>query len=146
MKTIGLCMIVKNEAAIIRQCLASARPLVDYVLVVDTGSTDGTRDIVRDFLAAHRLDGAVIEEPWRDFAYNRTFALQRLREVPEIDYAMIVDADDQVMPGDGFDPAGMKAGMACDLFDVEIRHADVIHFRPRLCSNRLPFSYQGVVR
>jgi hypothetical protein len=40
-KTIGLCMIVKDEAHVILKCLESVRPLVDYVLVVDTGSTTG---------------------------------------------------------------------------------------------------------
>ncbi|MGC1890073.1 MAG: glycosyltransferase, partial [Stellaceae bacterium] len=85
--TIGLCMIVKDEAELIRRCLASALPLVDYILVVDTGSTDGTQQVVRDFIDEHGVRGQVIDEPWRDFAYNRSFALQRLREVADIDYA-----------------------------------------------------------
>src|ERR1700693_5535127 len=92
--TVGLCMIVKNEANLIRRCLASALPLADYILVVDTGLTDGTQQIVRDFLDEHGVRGAVIDEPWRDFAYNRSFALQQLREVADIDYALILDADD----------------------------------------------------
>ncbi len=50
MTTIGLCMIVKNEAGIIEQCLDDARPVVDYVLIEDTGSTDGTQDVVRRYL------------------------------------------------------------------------------------------------
>ena len=96
-RKIGLCMIVKNEAKVIRQCLTSVLPLVDYILVVDTGSTDGTQQIIRDFLTEHNVKGAVIDEPWRDFAYNRSFALERLREVEDIDYAMIIDADDIVV-------------------------------------------------
>src|SRR5271165_5450892 len=102
-KTIGLCMIVKNETKIIRRCLQSTLPLVDYILVVDTGSTDGTQQIIRDFLTEHKVKGEVIEEPWRDFAYNRSFALARLREVEGVDYAMIIDADDTLEIDAGFD-------------------------------------------
>ena len=53
-RTIGLCMIVKNEAHVILRCLDSVRPLVDYVLIEDTGSTDGTQQIVMDWLVAGR--------------------------------------------------------------------------------------------
>src|SRR5215813_6680732 len=73
-KSIGVCMIVKNETKVIRHCLESTLPLVDYILVVDTGSTDGTQQMIRDFLAEHNVKGAIIDEPWRDFAYNRSFA------------------------------------------------------------------------
>jgi glycosyltransferase involved in cell wall biosynthesis len=52
MKTIALCMIVKDEASIIRRCLEQVRPLIDYVLIVDTGSVDGTQLVIRDFLQA----------------------------------------------------------------------------------------------
>ncbi len=87
------------------QCLTSVLPLVDYILVVDTGSTDGTQQMIRDFLTEHDVKGAVIDEPWRDFAYNRSFALERLREVEDVDYAMIIDADDTLELDAGFDPA-----------------------------------------
>ena len=145
MKTIGLCMIVRNEARLIRQCLTSALPLVDYVLVVDTGSEDGTQQIIRDFLAEHDVPGAVIDEPWRDFAYNRTFALDRLREVEDIDYALIIDADDIVVLDAGFDPRAFKTRMGHDLYDVQVLHGGMSHFRAQICRNRLPFSFKGVV-
>jgi GR25 family glycosyltransferase involved in LPS biosynthesis/glycosyltransferase involved in cell wall biosynthesis len=144
-KTIGLCMIVKNESKIIGKCLMSALPLIDYILVVDTGSDDGTQQIIRDFLAKFGIRGAVLEEPWRDFAYNRTFALRRLREVENIDYAMIVDADDLVVLDTGFDPMAFKAQMEHDLYDVQVIHGGISHFRPHICSNRQAFSYKGVL-
>src|SRR5690242_484513 len=91
-KTIGLCMIVKDEAAVIERCLDSVRPLIDYALIEDTGSTDGTQEIVRAYLRRHGIAGEVIEEPWRDFAYNRTHVMARLRDRVSIDYALIMDA------------------------------------------------------
>src|SRR6516164_2589396 len=120
MKTIGLSMIVKDEAHVILKCLESVRPLVDYVLVVDTGSTDGTQQIVRDYLSHEKLAGIVVEEPWQNFAYNRTFALQALRKTPKVDYVRIIDADDQLELDDGFDPITFKAEINNALYDVEI--------------------------
>lgn len=145
MSTIGLCMIVKNEAKVILQCLASALPIVDYVLVIDTGSEDGTQDLIRTFLTTHNVNGAVIDEPWRDFAYNRTFALERLREVETVDYAMIIDADDVVVQDAGFDPNAFKSKMDHDLYDVEVSHGGISFYRPQICRNRLPFSFKGVL-
>ena len=97
MPTIGLCMIVKNEAAIVTRCIESTRRLVDYVLIVDTGSTDGTQELIRSFPRETDLQGVVVEQPWQDFAFNRTSALAKLREHQEIDYALIMDADDLVV-------------------------------------------------
>ena len=45
-QTICLNMIVRNEAPVIRRCLVSLLPIIDYWVVVDTGSTDGTQDVV----------------------------------------------------------------------------------------------------
>jgi len=144
-KTIGLCMIVKNESKLIRRCLASILPLIDYILVVDTGSTDGTQQVIRDFLAEKKIEGAVIDEPWRDFAYNRSFALAKLREVASVDYAMIIDADDTLEIDVGFDFTAFKAQMSADLYDVPVRHGSLAHHRSQLFSNRLPFLYKGVL-
>ena len=144
-KTIGLCMIVKNEAKVILRCLDSVRPLLDFVLIEDTGSTDGTQTIIRDWLDRVGLPGVVIDEPWRDFAYNRTDALAKLREHPEIDYAFMIDADDRIEIDAGFDVAAFKADMTADFYDVEIRHGPIRHHRPQIYRNLLNFSYRGVV-
>ena len=48
-QTLCLGMIVKNEAAIIRECLDSVTSLIDYWIICDTGSTDGTQELVRNY-------------------------------------------------------------------------------------------------
>ena len=45
---ISLCMIVKNESRVLRDCLESAKPFFNQIVVLDTGSTDGTQDIARE--------------------------------------------------------------------------------------------------
>jgi hypothetical protein len=145
MKTIGLCMIVKNEAPIILRCLESVRPLVDYVSIDDTGSTDGTQAVIREWLDREGVPGEVVDEPWRDFAHNRSLALARLRERRDIDYAFVMDADDLLRIEPGFDPAAFKAGMAADLYDITLRAGSIEYRRGCICGNRLPFKYVGVV-
>lgn len=49
MITISLCMIVKNEESRLRRCLDSVADLVDEIVIVDTGSTDKTRDIALEY-------------------------------------------------------------------------------------------------
>jgi glycosyltransferase involved in cell wall biosynthesis len=145
MNTIGLCMIVKNESKVILRCLESVRPIVDYVLVEDTGSTDGTQQIIADWLRRKNLPGMVIEEPWRDFAYNRSHVLAKLRNVEHVDYVLIIDADDQLVIEESFDPARFKSAMRDDLYDIQIRHAGSRFSRPQICSNRKEFSFKAVL-
>jgi hypothetical protein len=145
MPTIGLCMIVKDEARVIARCIESARRLIDFVLIVDTGSTDGTQDAIRACLRETGLPGEVIDEPWQDFATNRSSALTRLRAHKNIDYALINDADDQIIFDEEFDAAAFKARMTTDLYDVEIRHGNIKYHRPQILRNRLPFCYRGVL-
>lgn len=85
-----LSMIVKNETAVIERCLDSVRPCIGAWAIVDTGSTDGTQQRVRDRL--RDLPGELIERPWVDFATNRNQALELARR--HGDYALIIDADE----------------------------------------------------
>ena len=144
-KRIGLCMIVKDEAKVIERCLMSVARLCDYMLLVDTGSTDQTQAIVRRYLDDARIEGDVIEEPWRDFAYNRAFALARLRERTDIDYALVIDADEVLIYEPEFDAAGFKADLTLNLYDIYTRYNGIEYLRPQLFSNRLEFTYRGVL-
>ena len=91
------------------------------------------------------LPGEVYDEPWRDFAYNRSHALARLRENKGIDYALIIDADDQLVVEAGFDVAVFKGSLSQDLYYVPLRHGLVQYHVQRLCSNKLDFRYRGVL-
>ena len=85
--TVSLCMIVRNEEANLGACLESVRGLVDEMVVVDTGSTDRTKEIARDFGAI------VVDFPWVDsFAAARNVSLEHATS----DYAYWMDADDRL--------------------------------------------------
>lgn len=89
-QTVCLNMIVRNEAPIIERCLRSVENFVDHWVIVDTGSTDGTQQIVRQCL--RHLPGVLIERPWVDFAHNRTEALTYAQG--RSDYILVIDADE----------------------------------------------------
>jgi glycosyltransferase involved in cell wall biosynthesis len=144
-KTIGLCMIVKNESKLILRCLESVRRIMDYVLVEDTGSTDGTQATIREWLVRVGMNGEVYEEPWRDFGYNRTHALARLHKNKSIDYVLIIDADDYIEYQANFDVAAFKKGLTRELHEVEVRHGALCYQRPQICNNRRDFVYRGVL-
>lgn len=95
---ICLSMIVKNEAHVIERCLRSVRPYIDSWAIADTGSTDGTQDLVRGLLGD--LPGELVERPWVDFAHNRNEALALAAEYG--DYALPIDADDVFEADSGF--------------------------------------------
>ncbi len=84
---ISLCMIVRDEEAVLGRCLASVQGLVDEMIVVDTGSTDGTVHIARGFGAG------VYTHPWEDdFSTHRNQAVEYARG----DWILIMDADEVV--------------------------------------------------
>lgn len=87
MSTISLCMIVKNEEDVLNRCLSSAVLLVDEIIVVDTGSTDATKEIAKAFT------DMVYDFVWiDDFAAARNFAFSKARG----EYVMWLDADDVI--------------------------------------------------
>ena len=55
---LNLVMIVKNEERTLEKCLRAAKPLVDHMIIADTGSDDATREI------ASRMGAQVLEFPW----------------------------------------------------------------------------------
>jgi tetratricopeptide (TPR) repeat protein len=87
--TLSLCMIVRNEEEMLPRCLAAAAPLVDEIVVVDTGSTDATIEIARSFGAR------VIEREWTgSFAEARNASF----EAATGDWLIYLDADEVLEP------------------------------------------------
>lgn len=134
---ICLAMIVKNEASVIARCLASVRPLIDHWIIVDTGSSDGTQEIIRETLSD--IPGELHERAWVNFAHNRTESL--LLAKPHGDYTLIIDADDVLEWQAGFKLPALVA----DSYTIEIRNKTRTYRRTQLIRNALPWRYEGVL-
>jgi hypothetical protein len=72
-------MIVKNEAHIIASTLENICNYIplDYWVIVDTGSTDDTKQIIRDFFESKNIKGELHETEWKNFGFNRSDALSK---------------------------------------------------------------------
>lgn len=85
MITISLCMIVKNEERVLARCLDSVADLMDEIIIVDTGSSDKTKEI------AARYTDKIYDFEWvQDFAAARNFAFSKA----EMEYIYSADADE----------------------------------------------------
>ncbi|WHE06984.1 glycosyltransferase family 2 protein [Thermoanaerobacterium thermosaccharolyticum] len=89
--TISLCMIVKNEKLTLDRCLTSIKDAVDEIIIVDTGSTDSTKNI------AKKYTNKIFDFKWiDDFSAARNFSFGKAT----MDYILWLDADDYVEPED----------------------------------------------
>ncbi len=87
MPEISLCIIVKDEADYLAGCLESAKDVVDEIIVVDTGSTDNTKEIARQFGAK------IFDFTWvNDFSAARNFSLSKATK----DWILYLDADERL--------------------------------------------------
>lgn len=136
--TICLSMIVKDEAHVIERCLNAVAPFIDTWAIVDTGSTDGTMDVIRRVM--RDVPGELAERPWRDFGHNRTEALELARSRAE--YALVIDADEVWEAPDGFTfPADLGDAM-------QIQHVTpggTSFYLTTLMRLALPWRYTGVL-
>ena len=143
-KTVGLCLSARNAKQVILRCLESVRPFVDYVLVEDGGSIDGTQAAVREWLIRTDLPGMIYEAPYRDLAHNCSRALARLRENDSVDYALLMDAGDQLVIEDPFDITSFKEGLFEDFYGVLVNDGLILYQANLICRNKLEFRYRDV--
>lgn len=85
MITISLCMIVKNEEAVLNRCLTSIADIMDEIIIIDTGSTDRTKEI------AGRFTDKIYDFPWTgNFSDARNFSFSKAT----MEYIYCADADE----------------------------------------------------
>ena len=143
-KTVNLCMIVKNEAHVIERCLSSVLPVIDYWVIVDTGSTDGTQQKIKDFFDRNGIPGELHESEWKDFGTNRSEALEYAQKTDH-DYSLMIDADEILVFEPGFDPIKFKESLTADLYNIFAQFGQTRYHRPQMTSNKKKFYYRGVL-
>lgn len=136
-QTICLNMIVKNESAVIERCLKTVKPLIDYWVIVDTGSTDGTQKIIKEYLKD--IPGELHERPWENFAYNRNEALELAKD--KADYILRIDADEQLIFSDDFALPYLDK----DFYYILTEHSGSNYYRNQLFNNALNWRWVGVL-
>jgi hypothetical protein len=135
---ICLNMIVRNEAHIVHEVLDTVAPFITSWVIVDTGSTDGTQDVIRARMAQLGIPGELYERPWRDFGHNRSEALTLAQG--HGDYIWVIDADDLVVGIPDF------SRLSADVCSLRYGNpAGFTYWRRQLFRDGMPWRYQGVV-
>jgi len=130
---ICLCMIVKNESKIIRRCLSAAKPVIDYVSIVDTGSTDNTKEIIAEWCTENEIPHKIHEEPFKNFSHNRTHSYNAAREsFPDSTYFLLLDADMILVVKKDFN----KNALVDDGYMIEQYSHSVRYWNIRLLGNK----------
>ena len=135
MVTISLVMIVKNEEKILRRSLDSVRAIVDEFVVVDTGSTDGTKSIIQEYGQLHEI-------PFTNFVDTKNKAL----ELATGDYILLLDADEYVIEGLERLQAYAEQDIECVLTRIvegPDRNVSNTYFRQRLWRNDGKWHFEG---
>ena len=130
-------MIVKDESKVIERCLGSVKGLIDYWVIVDTGSTDGTQKVIAEFMKD--IPGELHERPWVNFEHNRNEALALTKG--KGDYLLFIDADEQLIFNDDF----RMPALDVDLYFVPIRERASYVLRSLLVNNHLDWKWVGVL-
>lgn len=131
MITISLCMIVKNEEDTLGNCLESVRDIVDEIIIVDTGSSDRTKEVAGSYTSK------IYDFEWiDDFSAARNYSFLKAT----MDYIMWLDADDVILEEDALKIQQLKVAidpivdivmMKYNNFD-ENGHITLSYFRARL--------------
>lgn len=140
--SLSLCMIVKNEEKVLERCLLSTKNLFDEIVIVDTGSTDNTKQIAQKFTTK------IYDYVWCDnFSKARNFAFSKAT----CSYIMWLDADD-VMPEKTVNKLiNLKQNFTADTYMLKYDIAftenkpTFSYFRERIVKNCQQAKWQGVV-
>ncbi len=115
MATISLCMIVKNEERVLERCLECIKDLMDEIIIVDTGSTDRTKEI------AYKYADKVYDYKWQDdFAAARNYSFSKAT----MEYIYVADADEMIDEENQRRFAVLKEAMLPEVEIVQMKYTN----------------------
>jgi len=131
----GIClnMIVKNEVKVLDRLFRSVQDYIDYYVIVDTGSSDGTPDFIRNWMDAAGIEGEIHQRAWVNFGHNRQQALELAVAANRGDWLLFIDADEELVVADTRFHEKMEAGVS---YSVEKHHGALRYAVPNLLDVR----------
>lgn len=136
-------MIVKNETAVLGRLFASLKQVIDYYVIVDTGSTDGTPDFIKAEMARYGIDGQVYEHEWVNFGFNRNQALQYVYQIGYQGWVLFIDADEELGCSNPDFYKALRPGVS---YQLEKHHNELRYRLPNLVDvSQTKWQWQGVV-
>lgn len=146
MSKLALNFICKNESHVIERMLNSSKNIIDLIVANDTGSTDGTQDLIKKFGDDNNIPTYVFERPFDDFEKSRNHAMDKLREVvSELKWDMDkvhgfwYDCDEQLVISSKFD----KNQFTKDLYMIDTYIGQMKYTRNTFFRVSKPFSWYG---
>jgi O-antigen biosynthesis protein len=141
-RTLCLNMIVRNEVANLNRLLNSIANHIDCWIIADTGSADGTQDLVRAFFAQRGLPGELHDFPFVNFEQARNEALARAYASPlAYDYVLLADADMELVA----ENAGFRMGLEARGYQLLQRtESGLVYWNTRLVRRDAGARYRGV--
>lgn len=137
-------MIVKNEAASIKSVLEKVKPFVNRYSILDTGSTDGTQDIIRETMS--NIVGKVFEEPFVDFATTRNRILDLDWQVSSpAQYQLMLSGDEFLENGAALRTYLKTVPKGTDCFFIRLFLDGIAMATPRVFRTGSDWRYEGVI-
>jgi len=128
----------KNEEHCIQNTLESVYKHIDYWVVCDTGSTDRTCEIVKNFFEEKRIPGELHVDEWVGFDHNKTLMMKRAKD--KADYVLHLDADDLLVNGLDF----TKDDVGQDAYYINVTRGSLKWKALIIFNNRLTWRFCGV--
>lgn len=144
MKTnICLNMIVKNETKVLGRLFESLKDVIDYYVIVDTGSDDGTPEFISQRMAEYGISGEVHSRDWVNFGYNRNEALQYVYKAGRKGWVLFIDADEEFVCEDPLAFRKLESGVS---YELEKHHGELRYALPNLVDvSETRWEWRGVV-
>ena len=140
---ICLNMIVKNEVKVLPRLIRSVKDYIDYYVIVDTGSTDDTIELIKREMSGYGIEGEVHERPWVNFGVNRQQALELAVAADRADFLLFIDADEELAVSDSKFFEKLEPGVTYELekHQAELRYA--VHHLVNVRAGR--YRWEGAV-
>jgi glycosyltransferase involved in cell wall biosynthesis len=147
-KKVKICMnsMVANEANTIIRMLESVYKYIDFWVIQDNGSKDGTQDIIKNFFKEKNIPGVLYETEWKFPGYNRDHTLQEcLKTNHGCDWILRMDADETLEIDDDFDWSILE-DTSIQSWNVNAVNGGTRYMRTWMWNAKLPWFFQHDVR